>query len=311
MTKELLILSDCGRRIPSFDERFHVTALSVDASKEARLAAISRAEIIIGEPSIEELQAAHKLRWLQMTWAGADRYLKGGFPKHVTLTNASGAFGQTIAEHALAMLFSLCRRIPAYCRQNKWKDLGSEKKIRGSSALIFGCGDIGTHIAESLKGFGVRTIGVCRNPKKPRKHFDILTVLSCAEAFFEQADFILCALPQTPETVGYFNMDRLSALKQDAVLINVGRGSFICTKALKALLSQGRFFGVGLDVMEEEPLEAEHPLWQMPNVIVTPHVAGVGFGHLPDTEEKIWSICKENLRRYLKGEQLMNQVDVP
>lgn len=311
MAKNLLILSDCGERIPEFDPAFAVTALPVDASPEQRLAAVESAEIIIGEPTIEELRSAKNLKWLQMTWAGADRYLKGGFPKDVILTNASGAFGATIAEHTLAMIFALARRLPAYARLGRWTDLGSEKQLQGATALIFGCGDIGGRIARSLQALQIHTIGVCRNPKPRREGFDVLTTLDCAELFFPEADLILCALPQSAETQGYFNTDRLSALKDDAILVNVGRGSLIQTAALTKLLQQGKFFGVGLDVLEQEPLPEDHPLWAMPNVILTPHVAGTGFGHLADTERRIWEICRDNLRRYLAGESLRNQVAVP
>lgn len=310
MSKKLLILSDCGTRVPDFDPVFEVTALPTDATPQQRLSAIETAEIMIGEPTLQELQSAKNLKWLQMTWAGADRYQKGGFPENVALTTASGAFGQTIAEHALALVFSLARRLPAYSRAGKWYIQGCEKQIYGATALIYGCGDIGTHIAKALKGLQIRTIGVCREPKKRRDGFDVLTTLDCAELFFPEADLILCALPQNTDTIGYFDLDRLAALKDDVILVNVGRGSFIQTQALTQLLQQGKFFGVGLDVVEQEPLPEGHPLWTMDNVILTPHVAGIGFGHLPETEEKIWAICKENLRRYLAGEPLRNRVSM-
>lgn len=97
-----------------------------------------------------------------MTWAGADRYLHGGFPRGVLLTTASGAFGETIAEHAIGMLLALCRRLPAYARQGNWNDLGSERRVAGGTALIFGAGDLGGCIARRLQAFGVKTFGVCR-----------------------------------------------------------------------------------------------------------------------------------------------------
>lgn len=309
--RKLLVLSDCGTRVPPLSEEFSVAALPVDANEEDRLQQIRDAEVIIGEPTIQELAKAKNLRWLQMTWAGADRYLKVDFPRNVTLTTASGAFGETIAEHALAMLFALCRRLGAYGRQKQWEDLGSEKHIAGGKALIFGCGDIGTAIAKRLKALGLETVGVCQDLKKPRPYFDIRTNLSCAEAFLADADFVICALPHNAQTENYLNLERLSVLRDDAVLINVGRGSFVDTAALTELLQKGKFFGVGLDVVEPEPLPPEHPLWNMPKVILTPHVAGIGFDHLPETEEKIWDICRENIQRYLKGEPLRNVVKTP
>ena len=309
--RKLLIISDCGANVPDLTKEFSVTALGADASPEERLMRISEAEVIIGEPTIEELSCAKNLRWLQMTWAGADRYLKGGFPQDVLLTTASGAFGDTIAEHALAMLFSLCRRLSAYGRSSDWLDLGSEKQLSDGRALVFGCGDIGSAIAKRLKALNVHTIGVCQDLKKSRPYFDVLTNLDCAPAFFDEADFILCALPHNEETAGYFGKERLSMLKEDAVIVNVGRGSFLDISALTELLQAGKYFGVGLDVVDPEPLPPEHPLWSMSNVVLTPHVAGVSFGHLPSTEEKIWEICRENLRRYLAGEPLRNQVILP
>lgn len=268
---------------------------------------IEEAEIIFGEPTHEELERAKELKWVQMTWAGADRYLER-FPENVILTTASGAFGETIAEHALAMLFALCRRLPAYSRENHWQDLGCEKSISGATALIFGAGDIGTAIAKRLKSMGVCTIGVCRDLRKHREGFDIRTNLENAAAFLPETDFVLCALPHNKETAGYFNEERLRLMKDDAVLINVGRGSFVKTEALTELLLQGKFFGVGLDVTNPEPLTQDHPLWTMANVIVTPHVAGVGIGHLKSTEERIWSICAENLNNYLQNLPLRNVV---
>lgn len=269
---------------------------------------LEEAEVIIGEPALEDLPKCKKLRWVQMTWAGADRYLSGGFPPKVRLTTASGAFGETIAEHAIAMLFALCRRLPGYARQHNWKDLGTEKQVAGGTALIYGAGDIGSAIARRLKALGVHTIGVCRNTEKSRPAFDLLTTLEKAEEYLPQADFVLCALPHSKETAGYFSAARLALLLKGSVFINVGRGSLVDTDALTELLQSGHLFGAGLDVTVPEPLPPDHPLWKLDNVIITPHVAGVSFGHLKDTEDRIWAICTENLRRYRAGLPLLHEV---
>ena len=167
--RKLLILSDCGQNVPHLTDEFETVALTADAEQALRLRHIADAEVIIGEPLMEELSEAKRLKWVQMTWAGADRYLSGGFPDSVLLTTASGAFGETIAEHALGMLFSLCRRLPAYQKAGKWADLGCEKRIAGGTALIFGCGDVGTEIARRLQALGVHTVGVCRAARQPRR----------------------------------------------------------------------------------------------------------------------------------------------
>lgn len=283
-------------------ERFLQLAEGFERTEE-----IEEAEFIVGEPDLDELSKAKKLRWLQMTWAGADRYMNG-FPNHVTLTTASGAFGETIAEHSLAMLFALCRRLPEYARRNDWKDAGCEKQIFGATALIFGAGDIGSAIAKRLKALRVTTIGVCRDIKHERAGFDVRTNLENAAAFLPNADFVFCALPHSEQTQGYFTEENLRLMKDDAVLINVGRGSFIDTQALTKVLQKGHLFAVGLDVVNPEPLPPEHPLWQMKNVIITPHVAGVSMGHLKDTERRIWDICAENLENYLNDKPLRNVV---
>lgn len=314
MRKLLYLLEQtqyCESALPRTPDGFTCTVLPETATAEERRNEIADAEVVFGEPTIEELQQAKKLRWVQMFWAGADRYLHGGFPDGVTLTTASGAFGETIAEHALAMLFSLCRRLPDYAKANDWVDLGCEKRITGGTAMIFGCGDIGGEIAKRLKALGLRTIGVCRNAKVPRPSFDALTTLSCAPAFLPEADFILCAMPSNEDTDGFFDETNLSLLKKDAVLINVGRGRLIDTNALTSVLKSGKLFGAGLDVTDPEPLPKNHPLWSCNNVIITPHISGVSFGHLPETERKILDICAENLQHYLKNESLRNTVIVP
>ena len=269
---------------------------------------LQTAEAVIGEPTLEALQNAPQLRWLQMTWAGADRYLHGGFPRGVLLTTASGAFGETIAEHAIGMLLALCRRLPAYARQGNWNDLGSERRVAGGTALIFGAGDLGGSIARRLQAFGVKTFGVCRRTSPDRPGFDRLVRLDEAETLLSAADFVLGAMPQSPETAGWLSAARRALLPQGAVVVTVGRGSVLAADALARELQNGRLFGAGLDVTDPEPLPAAHPLWSLPNCILTPHVAGVSFGHLPQTEERIWRICAENLERYAAGNPLRNLV---
>lgn len=307
----LLILDGYADAAPTVPEDYEVTALPTNADPKTRALAIAAADVIVGEPTLQELSLAPKLRWIQMTWAGADRYLKGGFPGNVVLTTASGAFGETIAEHAIAMLMALCRRIPAYTRTTVWSDLGCEKPISGGSALIFGAGDIGSAIAQRLRVLGVHATGVCRHTAAPRAGFDTLVTLEGAEALLGSVDFIFCALPHTSETAGWLNAQRMDRLRSDAVIVNVGRGSFLDTAALTAALGSGCLWGAGLDVVDPEPLPPEHPLWQLPNVILTPHVAGVGFGHLRETEEKIWAIILDNLNRFTAGKPLRNQVVIP
>lgn len=272
---------------------------------------IRRAEVLIGFTSPELLQKADNLRFLQATWAGVDA-IAAAVPKSVKsvfIANASGAFGPVISEHIIACAMSLCRLIPAYARQGRWKALGCELTFEGKRALILGAGDIGTCTAQRLKPFGMTTVGIRRVPRKKPDCFDEMYTLAELDRQLELADFIFCVLPGTAETAGLLDERRLRLMKKNAVLVNAGRGSLIDTAALEHVMAEGHLFGAALDVTSPEPLPEESPLWRMDNVLITPHVAGIGFGHLEETENKIVDICCENLRRYINGLPLINLID--
>lgn len=274
---------------------------------------LKEAEVVIGEPTVEEVKEAANLKWIQMTWAGADFYTKDPeFPKDILLTNMSGAFGETISEYVIGAVLSLYRNFPVYFRnQSKrvWRDVGSEKTLFGKKVLILGAGDIGTCVAKRLRPFGCRNIGVRRTVREYESCFDEMYTLSEAENLLSDVDIVVGCLPDTKETAGFLNRERLLKMKKDAVLVNVGRGSLIVTKDLIEVLEMGYLFGVVLDVIKPEPLPKKSKLWEMENVIITPHISGIGFGHDVRTENKIYDIISENIRRYIRGEELLNIVD--
>jgi phosphoglycerate dehydrogenase-like enzyme len=130
------------------------------------------------------------------------------------------------------------------------------------------------------------------------------------EQLLPQADILVSALPSTPATRGLLHEKRLGLLKPSAVLVNVGRGDLIDCAALARQLEEGKLFGAALDVTSPEPLPQDHPLWHAPNTIITPHITGSSFGHLPETTEKIYKICLQNMARYRDGQPLNNVVDL-
>lgn len=290
-----------------------VVCLPEDAPEAELRKALQTAKIVIGEPPVALLQDLPELEWIQMTWAGADRYTKDpDFPRHIKVTNASGVYGVTIAEHILGMVLALCRRIPAYVRhqgEGNNADLGSEISLENQVAVILGTGDIGQETAKRLQVFGVSVIGVRRHKSGLIPGFTHVTTLEELDRILPQADTVIGCLPDTPETRGLLTAERIAKMKPGALFINVGRGNLVDTEALTAALQSGHLAGAGLDVTEPEPLPAEHPLRQIDNVILTPHVAGIGFGHLPQTERKIRALCLDNVRRYQMGMQLRNLVD--
>ena len=270
-------------------------------------------EIVIGEPEHAAIAAAPELKWVQMTWAGTDKYTAAPepFPAGVALTNASGAFGPIMSEYALGAVLTLYHRFPAYLqnqRQERWEDAGAERSLRGKLALIFGAGDVGRCTAEKLSFFGAHVTGVRRRVSEVPAGFERLVSLEAAEGELPKADIVVCCIPNSAATAGYFGARRLALLKEDAVLVNMGRGSFVDAQALARRLEQFPAFSAALDVTDPEPLPEGHPLWQLENVLITPHVAGPSFGHCPDTEARICEICCGNLRRWLAGQPLKNRV---
>lgn len=284
------------------------------ATQTAVRDALAQAEVVIGEPALSQLKGLESLKWIQMTWAGTDRYTSGVvFPEGIMLTNVAGyAYGHTVSQHAVGQILSLTQNLGAYAKQQStaaWKDLGPVKSLEGATVIVYGAGDIGSHVAKRLSGFDVaRIIGVCQGASEPREHFDELVTLSQAERYLPESDVIVCCMPKTPSTTNYFNERRLMRVKEGAVIVNVGRGDFIDLNALYRVLGTGRLWGAGLDVTDPEPLPVQHPLWRHPRCNVTPHVSGGAFGHSAETEERICQICCENLRRYVEGAPLTHRV---
>jgi phosphoglycerate dehydrogenase-like enzyme len=279
---------------------------------EEQMPLLRQAEVVIGEPGIRQIRQCPKLRWIQMSWAGTDIYTaREGFPEGVKLTNATGSFHVVISEFILAVLLEMCRNLKHYAAQQKdcvWKQIRSEQLLYGKRALILGAGDIGTETARKLKAFGVHVTGMRRSVRPYPDCFDGMITMAQLDETLPLADIVIGCLPGTFGTQGLLDERRLRLMKQDAYLVNIGRGTLIDTDALVRVLEEGHLAGVALDVVNPEPLPADHPLWKFDRVILTPHVAGQSFGFSKDTENRILQICCENLKRYLNGEELVNQI---
>lgn len=277
---------------------------------------ITTAEVVIGEPEESELQKAGNFRWVQLTWAGADKYTKmKTFPTGVTLTNASGAFGKIISEYVIGNIIALYRGFPVYWKNEKehlWVQNKLSDTIYGKNVLILGTGDIGKNIAHRMKAFETRVTGIKRTAVSEHsdhlKDFDQIYDLTALDQQLQKADIVIGCLPGTPETKGLLNYDRLHSMKKEAILVNIGRGSLIPTEDLIRALQEGHLKGVVLDVFETEPLPETSPLWNMENILITPHIAGPSFGGNAEVQDMIWNICMENLERYVNGKELKNIV---
>lgn len=237
-------------------------------------------EIIFGGINPSFLSRADKLKWLHTSFAGVDSLLKPevNFPKDIILTNSAGTYGIAISEYLLTVTLMLMRRNLEYAKlqiQNKWQPLGSVKCVYGSQVCVVGLGDIGENYAKRVQALGATVSGVVRTPRAMKPDFveKLYTTHQLDEAISD-ADIVALCLPSTSETIGLFNEKRLSKMKPGALILNIGRGSAIDTNALIAALESGQIGGAGLDVTDPEPLPADSTLWQMDNVIITPHISG-------------------------------------
>ncbi len=274
-------------------------------------ALLEQAEVIIGNISPEKTGKLQNLRWMQLFSAGANGYTeKGGFPRQAVLTNATGAYGLAISEHMLGMLLMLQKKLHLY-RDNQpqglWESKGSVTAVAESKTLVIGLGDIGGDFARKMKALGSYTIGVKRHASVKPDYLDELHLGDALDDLLPEADIIALSLPETDETRQMLDRRRIGLLKKSAYVLNVGRGSAIDTEALSDALEQNKLAGAGLDVTDPEPLPASHRLWKLKNALITPHVSG-GF-HLKTTQKIITAITLENMKRYVKGEPLINQVD--
>jgi len=275
----------------------------IDDKKEMEY--LSNVEILLADPGriIDVLPKFKKLRWLQSTWAGIetisdlDQIISG----KITVTNLKRTFGELISEYVMGYIFAIHRNFFQHYenqKQKTWRSIGYDRLADKTIGLI-GTGGIGSEIARKCFAFGMRTFGLNRtgNPvpaidkifRKNRKH-----------EFFKECDIVVMTLPHTNETNNLVDKKWFDQMKRGTLFINAGRGKTVVQDDLINALKSGKVGTAVLDVFEDEPLSAESELWNMKNVYITPHVAGITF---PDEVVKIW---KANIDRYINGEALLN-----
>ena len=303
--KQVLVMTPCEQGIKDKirKECGAFYSFSFMDGKETPAEEFEKAQIIIGEPDYEDIKELTQLEWVQMTWAGTDKYTRNGpFPQGVRLTNASGAFGVIISEYILAGILSLTRNLIYYKeeqKQHRWSPLSHEILLYGKKALFLGTGNIASETAKRLQVFGCETIGLHRTSASVT-YFDKTDCLSCIDEYLAEADLVIAALPNQEETMNLMTYDRFAKMKKDAIFVNVGRGNLLSEGALEKALSQGMLAGAVLDVQRVEPLGEESPLWDYDRVILTPHIAGPSFSSTLDTQRRIYDICIKNLKKYLE-----------
>ena len=270
-------------------------------------------EIIFGEPGYSTIQSMKNLRWIQMSFAGANKYTSlSNFPGDIVITSASGAYGYVISEYIVSGLLALIRKLFLYREQVKnggFHKIEEDDTLEGKRVLILGTGNIGQETAKKLRCFGCYTVGMCRTMANKSEDFDEVHTIHNLDDQLQNADVVVIALPGTAETAGMFDAKRMEKMKKDAILVNVGRGVIVNTEDLVNALQKGLLKGAVLDVTDPEPLPQKHPLRDMENVLLTPHISGITWGENKFTRKRILDIFCENLKRDKNNETKKNVVD--
>jgi len=286
------------------------------------------AEIIYAGGAVPKPSQAPDLRWMQTHWAGVDHLRSSAiWQTDVTITTASGIHAPNIGQYTMAQLLVWANRIPAWLdhqRRKEWPtndrwDTFVPRELRDQTVGILGYGSIGREIGRLAKAFGMQVLVTKRNARQLRDEgytvpgtgdpegtkADRIYPTEATRSMVAECDFVIATLPLTSQTRGLVDADMFAAMKETAYFVNVGRGELVDQEALITALEKGQIAGAGLDVFAEEPLPKDSPLWELDNVIISPHVSG--FTHHYD--RRAINLFSENLRRYLNGQPLLNKVD--
>jgi phosphoglycerate dehydrogenase-like enzyme len=323
----VLLVSHCcnaerGADLARHAARAELEIAALPADREARLADNMCARIDVAFFSTDlfpdfsrqffsAVRKAPKLQWLHVFNAGVDHPIYTEMlQRGVRLTTSSGSTAEPIAQTAITALLMLARGFPRWLaaqRQHRWDPLPMSdfpRDLRGQIAVIVGLGHIGKEIARLARLLGLNVIGIRRSARQPDDPVDELYAPDRLAEVVPRADWLILACPLTAETKRLVNADLLARLPRGARLINIARGEIVDEAALIAALRSQHLGGAYLDVFHQEPLPADSPFWDMPNVFVTPHNSPAAAGN----DERVYRIFIENLGRWSRSEPLLNEV---
>lgn len=313
-------------RIRAVSDQLHVVNAS---TQDEALAVITDADAFFGKMTPTLLERSTRLRWIQSPTASLEHYL---FPELVDhpcqLTNMRGLFSDVIADHVLGFILCFARNLHMYLRQQQrglWSPIGdgdyvtdfvsapgtvtpmdrAHQHLSDCSIGVVGTGQIGAEVLRRAQAFGMTLRGVDPVHRSIPGVLEDVWMVDRLPELLACSDYVVIASPHTPETQKLFRRPLLQQMKRSGILINIGRGAIVDLDDLTAALAAGDLAGAALDVCEVEPLPSNHPLWQFPNVIITPHVAAAS----PRIAERHLETFLENTRRFLSGEPLLTPVD--
>jgi phosphoglycerate dehydrogenase-like enzyme len=305
--------------------------VAVDSLQEAiDKGLLLEAQAVIGIGCSPELIFAFgpEVQWTQSSSSGVEGcFFRDGessvrahrmmMDRNIVLTNQRGVNSIALAEHALSLILALVQGVDIHIRRqdqhiwgrtftDKVKDKNIDWELDGRTLLIAGLGTVGTEIARRANALGMRIIATRRSSRSGPDFVEYVGLAHELNELAAQADVVVGQLPLTAETFGVFDAEFFEAMKPTAYFINMGRGRHMVTDDLVAALRDGKIAGAALEALDPEPLPDDHPLWDIPRVIITPHVSDYSDKH----EDTVWYLYRENLRRYIAGDKLLNVVDM-
>ena len=290
---------------------------SEEEARERLEPILRETEVLLSNPIVPDdiVERAPGLKWLQLTSAGVDRLLNAPVVQsHVMVTTASGIHAVPISEFVIGAMLAFAKGLPRAFRaqqERAWRPYWPEE-LEAKTVGVLGMGAIGARVVELSKALGMRVLAMRRSVERRitgqeagNAAVDEMLPPSELTYLLGESDYVVVALPLTPESRELIGEAELRAMKPSAVIVNIGRGAIIDETALVQVLKEGRIAGAALDVFQQEPLSAESELWGLENVIVTPHISG----GTPLYMERAVELFCDNLRRYVSGEALRNVVD--
>lgn len=288
-----------------------VVVAADEAAASERLAAGVRAAFGTLTPAL--LAHATALEWLQAPMAAPPAgYFFDELTRHpVVVTNLRGTYTDHVATHAVALVYALARNLPYYLRrqaERSWapdKDPATVVPLQAATVLVIGMGGLGIEITRQLAPLRTRLVGVDAKLTEPPEGVAAVHPPDDLDTLLPEADVVVLTVPHTPATDRMFAAERFARMRSDALFVNIGRGRTVDIDDLAAALQRGTIRAAALDVFPTEPLPVDHPLWALPNALLTPHVAAVG----PGTDERRYAVLRDNAERFARGDTLVNVVD--
>ena len=312
---------ECRQQISSVSPRIKLTDISDLSRTEQKGDSVSQEKLdaLLAEAEVffafrlprNVIARSPRLKWIQVMSAGVNVQLLDTDLRQspVMMTNVSGIHATPISEFVLGLMLMFVKQAPLYFQskqERQWRRL-APSVLRSKTVGVVGLGSIGQEVARLAKAFGMRVLATRRSAKQVgrARYVDIMLPKEQLQRLLAESDFVVLALPLTAETTKFIGEEELRTMKSTAYLINIARGGIIDEEALIRALDEGWIAGAGLDVFATEPLPRDSRLWELPNVILSPHISGA----MEDYASQATGVFCENLRRYLKGEKLLNLVD--